>query len=124
MNRRITPITELDLDERMEQKSTNNLEEYQAKQVKQIQEQPKETKVSHINVDDTPNVKIKTDEDFENIARKIKVIYEYAAYLKHHDKDAYKTAGNFFEHDNTVFYIVIAILVIICLLLFKKSMDM
>tara|TARA_B100002019_G_C20792153_1_gene367132 strand:- start:19 stop:393 length:375 start_codon:yes stop_codon:yes gene_type:complete len=124
MNRRITPITELDLDERMEQKSTNNLEEYQTTQVKQIQGQNKETNVSHINVDDTPNVKIKTDEDFENIARKIKVIYEYAAYLKHHDKDAYKTAGNFFEHDNTVFYIVIAILVIICLLLFKKSMDM
>lgn len=120
MNRRITPITELDLDEQMERKSVNNLEEYKTTQVKQT----KEAEVSHIDVDNTPDVKIKTDADFENIARRIKVIYEYAAYLKHHDKDAYRTAGNFFEHDNTVFYIVIAILVIICLLLFKKSMDM
>ena len=124
MNRRITPITELDLDEQMERKSVNNLEEYKTTQVKQAQAKTEGDKVSLIDVDNTPNVKIKTDADFENIARRIKVIYEYAAYLKHHDKDAYKTAGNFFEHDNTVFYIVIAIIVIICLLLFKKSMDM
>jgi len=57
-----------------------------------------------------------------DISECIKNSYAIASYLKEHKPDAYKTASSFYEADNTIFYVIIGILVIICLLLGKKAM--
>ena len=59
--------------------------------------------------------------DFD-ISECIKNSYAIASYLKEHKPDAYKTASSFYEADNTIFYVIIGILIIICLLLGKKAM--
>lgn len=57
-----------------------------------------------------------------DISECIKNSYAIASYLKEHKPDAYKTASSFYEADNTIFYVIIGILIIICLLLGKKAM--
>tara|TARA_Y100000816_G_C26029108_1_gene538656 strand:+ start:686 stop:1123 length:438 start_codon:yes stop_codon:yes gene_type:complete len=57
-----------------------------------------------------------------DISECIKNSYAIASYLKEHKPEAYKTASSFYEADNTIFYVIIGILIIICLLLGKKAM--
>ena len=128
-NRRITPLTQLsdfnndveqlDDSEQLEKYKEVKLEDY--KNSDKVLHSPVSEKISHIDKNITIH---KTEYEFQKISEKIKNVYEIAAFLKQNDKDAYKTASNFFERDNTIFYIIIGTLVITCLLLLKKSINM
>lgn len=127
-NHRITPITELlDFDEIEQSNNTLHSEKYKEEKIEDYKKSdntlnsPVSDKISDINV----TVKnYKTEYEFQKIAEKIRNVYEIAAYLKQNDKDAYRTASNFFEHDSTILYIIIGILIITCLLLLKKCLNM